>query len=50
MTESPGEGYAEKEGGNEAVYHRKPRIALPAEIGIDTEYKADNDAIDAVAM
>ena len=50
MTEIPEEGYAEKEGGNETVYHRKPRIALPAKIGIDAKYKADNDAIDAVAM
>ena len=32
------------------MYHREERIALPAEVGIDAEHKADHDAVDAIAV
>ena len=32
------------------MYHGKQRIALPAEVGVDAEDKADHDAVDAIAV
>ena len=48
MTKDPGEGNPEKEGGDQAMNQGKPGISLSAEIGVETEYETDHDAVEAV--
>ena len=30
------------------MYHREPRISLPAEVRVDAEYETDHHAVDTV--
>lgn len=49
LTAQVGEGDTEQEGGNHAVYHGEPRVALPAEVRVDAEHEAHHHAVDAVS-
>ena len=47
--EQPGQRNPEQECCYHTVYHRKNRISLPAEICVEAEHEANDDAVDAIA-